>query len=178
MRTTSRAPRWRRSSATNPKNNYAGDPSVVGSTFWINTKPVTVVGIAPQGFYGDRLSSAPPEFYLPISQLEPIEMPSTSQFRFKMAVFRRRLKPGVNRTVLQQKLSGLLRQIYTPSENFSNARTKTFLPKTHVVLTDGGGGIQVMQNGYRNQLDLLMWISGLVLLTPAPTSPTCCSSAA
>src|SRR5271170_1391982 len=30
---------------------YAGDPSVIGSTFWVNTKAVTVVGIAPQGFY-------------------------------------------------------------------------------------------------------------------------------
>src|SRR5262249_4381836 len=34
------------------KKSYAGDPSIVGSTFWINTKPVTVVGIAPAGFYG------------------------------------------------------------------------------------------------------------------------------
>ena len=32
---------------------YAGDPSVVGSTFWVNTKPVTIAGIAPAGFYGD-----------------------------------------------------------------------------------------------------------------------------
>ena len=39
------------------QRDYAGDASVVGSTFWINTKPVTVVGIAPEGFYGDRISS-------------------------------------------------------------------------------------------------------------------------
>ncbi len=51
------------------QNNYAGDPSVVGSTFWINTKPVTITGIAPKGFYGDRLSSAPPDFYLPIESM-------------------------------------------------------------------------------------------------------------
>lgn len=37
------------------KNNYAGDPSVVGTTFWVNTKPVTIAGIAPEGFFGDRL---------------------------------------------------------------------------------------------------------------------------
>src|SRR5271168_3069391 len=48
------------------QNNYGSDPSVVGSTFWIDTKAVTVTGIAPKGFYGDRLSSAPPDFYLPI----------------------------------------------------------------------------------------------------------------
>ena len=32
------------------QNNYAGDAAVVGSTFWVNTKPVTVVGVAPKGF--------------------------------------------------------------------------------------------------------------------------------
>ncbi len=51
------------------QNNYAGDPSVVGSTFWINTKAVTITGIAPKGFYGDRLSSTPPDFYLPIESM-------------------------------------------------------------------------------------------------------------
>ena len=30
------------------QNEYAGDAAVVGSTFWVNTKPVTVVGIAPR----------------------------------------------------------------------------------------------------------------------------------
>ena len=39
------------------KNNYSGDSSVVGSTFFVNTQPVTIAGIAPEGFYGDRLSS-------------------------------------------------------------------------------------------------------------------------
>ena len=32
------------------QRDYAGDASVIGSTFWVNTKPVTVVGIAPEGF--------------------------------------------------------------------------------------------------------------------------------
>ncbi len=32
------------------QRDYAGDASVVGSTFWINTKAVTIAGIAPRGF--------------------------------------------------------------------------------------------------------------------------------
>ena len=48
------------------KTRFNGDASVVGSTFRVNTKPVTVVGIAPKGFYGDRLLPSPPEYYLPI----------------------------------------------------------------------------------------------------------------
>jgi macrolide transport system ATP-binding/permease protein len=51
------------------QQDYAGDPSVVGSTFWVNTKAVTIAGIAPKGFYGDRLSSTPPDFYLPIESM-------------------------------------------------------------------------------------------------------------
>jgi macrolide transport system ATP-binding/permease protein len=32
------------------QRDCAGDASVIGSTFWVNTKPVTVVGIAPDAF--------------------------------------------------------------------------------------------------------------------------------
>ena len=51
------------------QREYAGDTSVIGSTFWVNTKAVTVVGIAPQGFYGDRMSNTPPDYYLPIESM-------------------------------------------------------------------------------------------------------------
>ena len=51
------------------QHDYAGDASVVGSTFWVNTKAVTIAGIAPQGFFGDRLASTPPDFYLPIEAM-------------------------------------------------------------------------------------------------------------
>ncbi len=32
------------------QQDYAGDPSVVGGTFYINTKPATIIGVAPKGF--------------------------------------------------------------------------------------------------------------------------------
>ena len=67
------------------QNNYAGDPSVVGSTFWINTKAVTITGIAPKGFYGDRLSSTPPDFYLPIESM-PVLANATSRARSRHAL--------------------------------------------------------------------------------------------
>src|SRR3954469_14757948 len=37
------------------EQDYAGDPSVVGSAFYINAQPATVIGVAPKGFYGDRI---------------------------------------------------------------------------------------------------------------------------
>src|SRR5580692_5718990 len=38
------------------QREYGGEAAVVGATFWVNTKAVTVVGIAPRGYYGDRLA--------------------------------------------------------------------------------------------------------------------------
>jgi macrolide transport system ATP-binding/permease protein len=146
-------------------NNYNRDSSVIGSTFWMNTKPVTIVGIAPPGFYGDRLATAPPDFYLPMKQIATIESADYVDDPGRMWLYViGRVKPGVDRAALQSKLSGQLRQLLAPSKNFSTVHDKPLLEKAHVVLTDGGGGVQIMQLGYTSKLTLLMWISGLVLL--------------
>jgi macrolide transport system ATP-binding/permease protein len=146
-------------------NDYNHDSSVIGSTFWMNTKPVTIVGIAPQGFYGDRLTTAPPDFYLPMKQIASIEGADYVDDPDRMWLYVvGRTKPGVNRVALETKLSGQLRQLLAPSKSFSTVHDKPLLEKAHVVLTDGGGGIQIMQLGYSSKLNLLMWISGLVLL--------------
>ncbi len=144
------------------KDEYNSDPSVIGSTFWVNTKPATVVGIAPQGFYGDRLTSAPPQFYLPMSSESGIKNSSYEHDpNMSWLWLIGRMKPGVARAPLQEKLSAQLRQIFAAtSKDFSTEHDKPLLAKAHVVLTDGGGAGHL---GYGDQLKLLMWISGLVL---------------
>ena len=146
------------------QNNYAGDASVVGSTFWVNTKAVTVVGIAPKGFYGDRLMSTPPEFYLPIEAMPVLAnvtyVHDPSQDWLYMIG---RLKPGVAQAPLEDKLNALLRQLLAKNKEFSE-HDKPLLAKSHVILTPGGAGIRDMQEEYESHLHLLMWVSGLVLL--------------
>jgi predicted permease len=145
--------------------DYNDDPSVIGSTFWMNTKPVTIVGIAPNGFYGDRLTTAPPEFYLPMRQIATVEDAEFVDDPNRMWLYViGRVKPGVNLARLQTKLSLQLRQLLAGGKSFSFARDRNLLDKAHVVVTAGGGGIQIMQLGYQSKLKLLMWISGLVLL--------------
>ena len=47
------------------QQQYGSDPTVVGGVFHVNDKPVTVVGIAPPGFFGERsLRNTPPDFFL------------------------------------------------------------------------------------------------------------------
>ena len=43
------------------QQRYGSDPSVIGSVFEIDSKPFTVVGIAPPAFFGDRLRDNPPD---------------------------------------------------------------------------------------------------------------------
>ncbi len=146
-------------------DNYADDPSVIGSTFWINTKPVLIAGIAPEGFYGDRLSSTPPDYYLPIQSMpvllgvDYVSDPNT-QWIYMIG----RLKPGVAPGPLQAKISGLFRQIVASDPGYAGDKGKVALARAHIVLTPAGAGIQNLQDQYKSNLHLLMWISALVLL--------------
>jgi predicted permease len=147
------------------QQDYAGDPGVVGSTFYINTKPATIIGIAPKGFYGDRIDTNPPKYYLPMNSMDAvIGAPYFNDPDTQWAYIIGRVKPGTSIPALQAKASTLLKQEYAPLKTFTDPRAQKVLPHTHVVLTPGGGGIQNMQDGYKDHLKLLTWIAALVLL--------------
>jgi predicted permease len=147
------------------QQDYAGDPSVVGSAFYINTKPATIVGVAPKGFYGDRIDTNPPKFFLPMNSMDGvIGAPYFTDPDTQWAYIIGRVKPGTSMPALQAKASALLKQQFAPLKTFTDQRAQKVLPRTHVVLTPGGGGIQNMQEGYKDHLNLLQWIAALVLL--------------
>ena len=47
--------------------DFAADRSIVGSTVYIQGQPVTIVGIAQAGFFGDRITPNPPAFWIPLA---------------------------------------------------------------------------------------------------------------
>ena len=65
---------------------------------------------------------------------------------------------------MQQKASALLRQELATLKIYQSAKEKAAVARAHVVLTPGGGGIQYMQDDYKDRLHLLTWIAALVLL--------------
>jgi len=146
------------------ERDYALDPSVVGSTFRINTNPVTIVGIAPKQFYGDRMQSTPPAIYLPIELMPVIrgkDYVHTPEARWLYLIGR--VKPGTALAPLQQKLTVQLRQMFATNKFFSGVH-RPLIDRVQIPLTPGGAGIQSMQDSYRSNLHLLQWIAGLVLL--------------
>jgi macrolide transport system ATP-binding/permease protein len=147
------------------QQDYAGDASVVGSAFYINTKPATIIGVAPKGFYGDRIDTNPPKYFLPMNSMDEVMgAPYFNDPDSQWAYIIGRVKPGTSLPALQAKASALLKQQFAPLKTFTDQRAKQALPRTHVVLTSGGGGIQNMQDGYKDHLKLLQWIAALVLL--------------
>src|SRR6202789_2313828 len=147
------------------QNDYAGDPAVVGSTFYINTKPATIIGVAPKGFYGDRIDTNPPKYFVPMNAMDSIiGAPYFNDPDSQWAYIIGRVKPGTSIPALQARASTLLKQEFAPLKTFTDPRARKALPNTHVVLTPGGGGIQNMQDGYKDHLKLLQWIAALVLL--------------
>ncbi len=147
------------------QQDYAGDPSVVGSAFYVNSKPATIIGVAPKGFYGDRIDTNPPKYFLPMNSMDGvIGAPYFTEPEVQWAYIIGRIKPGTSLPALQAKASALLKQQFAPLKTFTDERAKKVLPRTHVVLTPGGGGIQNMQDDYKDHLKLLQWIAALVLL--------------
>lgn len=147
------------------QRDYGQDPSVIGKTFLLNTHPVTVIGITPSAFYGDRLDDSPTDFFLPLSA-EPILTPGSLMHRPELnwLYLLGRVKPGTALAPLQAKLSGELRGWLTTLELYQTGDGKKALARTHLVLTPGGIGIANMQTQYKSGLQLLMGISALVLL--------------
>lgn len=147
------------------QREYALDPAVIGSTFTLNTHPVTVVGVTPPGFYGDRVDSSPRDFFMPFT-MEPIQGVNSFLHRHNMnwVYLLGRVKPGTDLPALQAKMSGGLRQFVADLHIYQSADGKKDLAETHVVLTPGGVGIANLQAQFGSGLKLLMGISALVLL--------------
>ena len=148
------------------QGQYAGDSSIVGSTIYIQAKPFNVIGIAPPGFFGDRVSDRPPEVWMPI-HMEPYIDAGDAVFNQPEShwlYLLGRVKPGTNVSALQSKLTAALRQwILSRPDMIANGGA-ALVPRMHVVLTPGGGGIQQLQHYVGNGLTMLMALSTLVLL--------------
>jgi len=148
------------------QSEYGGDPSVVGATIFMQGHPVTVVGIAPLGFFGDRIRPSPPAIWIPLA-VEPLidgerELLHVKASNWLYAIGR--VKPGTEIGPLQAKISNNLRIWMGTVDEYTRNGGATEIAKQHVVITPGGAGIQNLQQETGKGLRLLMIISGLVLL--------------
>jgi predicted permease len=146
--------------------DHGGEAKVIDSTFHIQGRPVTIVGIAPPGFFGDRIDANPPAIWIPLN-VEPVIEGQTSilkQFDTNWLYILGRIKPGITPASLQAKISNTLRQWLATQPVYTANGGDTQIRKQHVIVVPGGAGIQNLQQEAGDGLHLLTGISALVLL--------------
>ena len=149
------------------QQKYGQDPSVVGASFFVNGQGVTLVGIAPPGFFGERLDTDPPSLWIPLNDSPPLvggafNVLDSPQLDW-LNLFGR-MEPGADQKKMEAQLQVELRQFLQDPVSKVDARNAGLIPKQTLHLSYGGGGVQQMQDGAKDGLHLLMWISAFVLL--------------
>ncbi|HXN96831.1 MAG TPA: ABC transporter permease [Candidatus Acidoferrales bacterium] len=148
---------------------YASDTSVVGSTFIVEGHPLTVIGVAPAGFFGETLESDPPDIWVPLQQ-EPMMNAEGSLLHQPVSAWLRmigRLRPGASTDGMAPRLTGVLRQWLQNDSGYpSNWMPDVIrmLPKQVVGVVPAGAGVAVMKEEYGRSLQILLSVCGLVLL--------------
>jgi macrolide transport system ATP-binding/permease protein len=146
--------------------HFGAGRDIVGGTWIIEGSPVTVIGVAPPGFFGMSLQPNPPDFWMPLAA-EPVTMGRNSLLDRKtnhwLYVFGR-LKPGAAWAPIEAKLNVELRQWLMENEAPQSARERQALEQQHLSLAPGGAGIAGMRETFARDLKLLLGITGLVLL--------------
>ena len=148
------------------QDKFGKDSSVVGSGFVINGQPFTVVGITPPGFFGDRVQSTPPAFYIPLDD-EPLISPTGTileEASLDWLDLIGRIRPGADPQAMEAQMQVQLRQFLLSPLSKVEPRDKPLVAKQMLHFSHGGNGVQMMRDQYKDGLHLLMWVSGFVLL--------------
>src|SRR5262249_26627735 len=85
---------------------FAQDPAVVGRTITVNDTPLTIVGVAPPGFFGFEIGAAP-DLWVPLQMMPSIFHLPAGNLRHRGGTWLRimgRLRPGVSRAQAQAEI--------------------------------------------------------------------------
>ena len=110
------------------RTRFDANPGVVGETLTINGQPMTIVGVAPEGFDGTTLGSDP-QVYVPIT-MRGLMIPGWNQFENRRAYWAYlfgRLKPGVSidqaRTALNVTYKAIVNDVEAPLQQGMSDQT-------------------------------------------------------
>jgi predicted permease len=148
------------------QQKYSLDPSVVGSNISVNGMPMTLIGIAPPGFYGDRREGDPPDFWIPLS-LEPnlnhenslLHLPATA-WLYMIG----RLHPGAQLSQVSSHMTAELQQFLSVPANMTHNMDVKKVNQQVIRISPGAGGVNAMEEQYKQGLYLLLGAAAVILL--------------
>jgi predicted permease len=137
------------------RTRYASDPGIVGKSIEIARRPVTVIGVAPEGFIG-AMPGLRQDAWLPLNPAGTGEWQLTHR-RANFLNVLGRLKPGVRRETATQDLETIMRRIVAayPNDHLG----------VNTITLDPLWRSPFGANGYMaSTLPILLAIAGVVLL--------------
>ena len=148
---------------------FGSDPGVLNRTMLVNGQTLTIVGVAPAGFTGTTLG-VEPQVFVPIT-MRGVLVPGFRGFERRdsyWAYLFARVKPD---TSLERASAGINAQYHAIVNDVEAAQQKGMSDQTLVrfrakaiVVTPGGHGQSSLPKQARTPLNILLGVTGLVLL--------------
>jgi predicted permease len=146
------------------RRRFGSDPQVVGRQVTVNNTALTIVGVAPPGFFGFVVGSKP-ELWWPI---KAVNDPGLRLEGFNWIRVIGRLRPGASMAQAQAELETIFQQ---QINNVTPAQSANWTPtqrrnhfERHARLEAGGTGYTTLRRQFRQPLFILMAAVGLTLL--------------
>lgn len=150
------------------RNAFGGDEGIVGRRVRVNGVPMTVVGVAPEGFFGVQAGEKS-DVYLPLMMLSVAQRSDGGALDERgdwWLYVMGRLKPGVTRKQATAQLTMLFRRelLANPPVQRTNAKAMAALEKATVIVTEAGGGLASLRRRFARPLIVLGGMAAVVLL--------------
>ena len=150
------------------RTRFGEDPSILNDTLMVNGEPMTVVGVAPQGFRGTTPEDSP-QLFVPLTMSAAIhsgydDLESRSDHWLYLFA---RLKPGLTRDAAQSSMqavfSGIMQNIERAQFKGTDRIRELYVSRP-LILADGARGEQRYRAGMIPVFMLLFSSTGIVVL--------------
>src|SRR5262249_25637030 len=147
---------------------FGGDSALVGGSFLASGKPMTLAGVAAEGFFGETPGPDPPAIWLPLVQEPYVKgtssiLPRVDQDWLYLVG---RLASGATRTEVETRATSEL-QAWLGAQPFLTADDRKQIGQQRISVVSAAGGVTMLRYNYPRPLALLFATSLLVLLIAA-----------
>ncbi len=145
------------------RRRFAGDPAVIGRTIRLSGMPFTIIGIAPPGFFGAEIGSAP-DLFVPIV-MQPTVMPAFENLLENPIVTRSwvQVVGRIAERVERQRAASELELLLRPDDEKRRAAFKQGLPPSSIALVPATA-VSSLRQQFSQPLVVLLSMVGVVLL--------------
>jgi len=151
------------------QRSFGADPGVLNQSMIVNGQSLTIVGVAPRGFDGTTLGNKP-HVYVPMTLRELLTpgWKGLDNRRSYWAYLFARLKPGVSieqaSASLNTQYRPIVNDVEAPLQKGMSEQTLARFRAKPIVVQPGGHGQSGVTREARAPLNLLLGVTGFVLL--------------